>query len=170
MVDERPAPAPESRPERGRRPVLAAVDFSDDARAALIWAANFADRARADLVILHVVHDPASQPGMYFEDRKNGHLQPMQAVAQDMLDGFVGSVREERPGLERLQSAELRLVPGLPPGRIVEFGQKLDARVIVLGSRGMTGLPHLLQGSVSERVVKLADRPVVVVKSRDCGG
>ena len=52
----------------------------------------------------------------------------------------------------------------------MEAGKLVNARVIVLGSRGMTGLPHLLQGSVSERVVKLADRPVVVVKSGEAGG
>ena len=170
MTDERHVSVGGDSPEAASRPVLAAVDFSDDARAALIWAAEHAERCAADLVILHVVHDPTNQPGLYRPDRNGSHLQSMQAAAQKMLDDFVASIRERRRSLVTLRHAELRLVSGLPPGRIVETGQMLDACVIVLGSRGMTGLSHLLQGSVSERVVKLADRPVVVVKSGGAGG
>lgn len=170
MTDEHHVSAAGESPGASSRPVLAAVDFSDDARAALIWAARYAERIAADLVILHVVHDPTHQPGMYRPDQNGGHLRSMQAAAQEMLDAFVASIREECHGLDALRHAELRLVSGLPPGRIVEAGKLVNARVIVLGSRGMTGLPHLLQGSVSERVVKLADRPVVVVKSGEAGG
>ncbi|HMB59408.1 MAG TPA: universal stress protein, partial [Xanthomonadales bacterium] len=65
-----------------------------------------------------------------------------------------------------LESAQTLLVAGLPPGRISEIAKSLDAKMIVIGSRGLTGLPHLMIGSVAERVVHLASQPVVVVKSR----
>jgi len=41
----------------------------------------------------------------------------------------------------------------------------LGAGTIVIGNRGLTGLPHMLLGSVAERVVELASIPVVVVKA-----
>ena len=84
-----------------------------------------------------------------------------------MLDAFLASVKRDHPELTRLETAEKILLSGLPPGRIVEASERLNAKLIVIGSRGMTGLPHLMQGSVSERVVVLAGRPVVVVKSAD---
>jgi nucleotide-binding universal stress UspA family protein len=147
------------------RPTLVAVDFSDDSRAALLWAAAFVSCAGGKLIVLHVVHDPADEPGYY---RENGDqpLQPMEHVAQGMLDDFLQDLQHAHPELTALGTAEKKLVGGLPPGRIIEAAGLLNAKLIVIGSRGMTGLPHLLQGSVSERVVELATGPVVVVKQR----
>jgi len=146
------------------RPVLVAVDFSDDSRAALLWACAFIACAGGRLFVLHVVHDPADQPG-YYRNNHDRPPQPMERVAEGMLDDFLAGLQREHPELPALANAERKLVSGLPPGRIVEAAELLDAKLIVLGSRGMTGLPHLLQGSVSERVVELAVRPVVVVKA-----
>ena len=148
------------------RPTVVAVDFSGDSRAALAWACAFSDCAGGDLVVLHVVHDPAGQPGYYRENRDKP-LQTLEQAAAVMLDAFLASVKRDHPELTRLETAEKILLSGLPPGRIVEASERLNAKLIVIGSRGMTGLPHLMQGSVSERVVVLAGRPVVVVKSAD---
>lgn len=150
---------------RSNRPTLVAVDFSDDSRAAVLWACGFSACAGGKLVILHVVHDPADQPG-YYRNGRERPLQPMEQVAEDMLADFVRDLQRAHPELTALDSAEWKLLSGLPPGRIVEAAELLDAKLIVIGSRGMTGLPHLMQGSVSERVVELANRPVLVVKSR----
>jgi len=109
------------------------------------------------------VHDPAAEPGHY-RDGGDEPLQPMENVARGMLDEFLLKLQKDHSGLTALGSAEKQLLIGLPPGRIVEAARLLKAKLIVIGSRGMTGLPHLLQGSVSERVVELATGPVVVVK------
>jgi len=147
------------------RPTLVAVDFSEDSHAAVLWASAFAERAGGRLILLHIVHDPAAEPG-YYRDDVSAPLQPMERAAERMLDEYLLRLQHEHPDLAPLRKAEKRLITGLPPGRIVEAAAQMDAKLIVIGSRGMTGLPHLLQGSVSERVVELADRPVVVIKSR----
>jgi nucleotide-binding universal stress UspA family protein len=48
---------------------------------------------------------------------------------------------------------------------ILAEADDVDANVIVLGSRGLTGLKSLLLGSVSHAVVQHSDRPVIVVPS-----
>jgi nucleotide-binding universal stress UspA family protein len=148
------------------RPVLAAVDFSEDSRAAVLWASAFSARVGGQLVILHVVHDPADQPG-YYRSVGMKPLQTMEQAATGMLDDFVARLKAEHPELAALHTAEHKLLSGLPPGRIAETAELLQAKLIVIGSRGMTGLPHLLQGSVSERVVELANGPVVVIKGTE---
>ena len=50
--------------------------------------------------------------------------------------------------------------------RILEVAEKLEAIMIVVGSQGRTGLPHLLLGSKAERVAQLSPIPVTIVKSR----
>ena len=88
----------------------------------------------------------------------------MVAVAEDMMAEFLAAFRA---GAEHLPALETRLVRGLPPGRIVEVARELGADLVVVGSRGRTGLPHILLGSVAERVVQTAPVPVTVVKRRD---
>ena len=164
MIEE-PSTTPQAENPPGQ-PILVAVDFSDDARAAVLLACQFADCMASRLMMLHVVHDPASQPGFY-RTEKQDQMQTMQEVASSMMAGFLSEMIKDHPGLDVLKSAKSLLVDGLPPGRIVEIADLHNARLIVIGSRGMTGLPHLMLGSVAERVVELSSRPVVVVKAEN---
>lgn len=145
-------------------PILCAVDFSPDSRAALRWACRQAELTGAPLTLLHVVHDPAASPGFYRHPEAEW-LQPMTEVAEEMMAEFLAAEREANPDCKPLHDAETRLVPGLPPGRIVEVAAAIGASLVVVGSRGRTGLPHILLGSVAERVAQTSPVPVVVVKT-----
>jgi len=157
---------PDSSKAQVENPVLVAIDFSEDSKAALVWACKFADCVESRLIVLHVVHDLASHPGFYHSETAE-RLQPMQAVAETMMDEFLAQVRSENPELRALSPgvADLRFVPGLPPTRIVEVAGLLKAGLIAIGSRGLTCLPHKLLGAVAERVAELSSIPVVIVKS-----
>lgn len=144
--------------------VLVAVDFSDDSRDALLWGCRYASLVEQPLVILHVIHDPASDPGFY-KDASSKELRPMQEVAERKMEEFLAKLREDYPDYSLLCHSKTHLLPGLPPSRIIEVARLLNASVIVMGSRGHTGLGHILLGTVTDRVVKLATRPVVVIKS-----
>ncbi len=149
-------------------PILCAVDFSPDSRAALLWACRQAELTDSALVVLHVIHDPASSPGFY-RQMEEDWIRPMAEVAEDMMAEFLSGVRAANPGRDKLESAEARLVSGLPAGRIVETADAIGASLVVVGSRGRTGLPHILLGSVAERVVQTSSVPVVVVKTPENG-
>ena len=156
----------EARQEGGGNdgPILVTVDFSPDSEAALVWASQFADCANANLVVLHVVHDPADAPGSYLE-RDADSLRPMEEVAKEKFGQFLEKVQEQHPDLTALEDVETRLVKGIPATRILEMAKSLNARLIVMGSRGLTGLPHLLLGSKAERVVQMSPIPVTIVKA-----
>ncbi len=146
------------------RPVVVAIDFSCDSEAALLWANNYAKCVNAPLIILHVVHDPADTPGFYRYE-ENDWAEPMAAVASKIAKDFMEEMVERHPQLTPLQEARLEFVSGLPPGRIVEFAEKENAQIIVVGSCGRSGLSHILLGSVAERVAQLSKIPVVIVKT-----
>lgn len=157
---------PDSSKAQVDNPVLVAIDFSEDSKAALVWACKFTDCVESRLIVLHVVHDLAFHPGFYHPE-KTERLQPMQAVAEKMMEEFLAQARGEHPELRALApgAADLRFVPGLPPTRIVEVAGLLKAGLIAIGSRGLTCLPHKLLGAVAERVAELSSIPVVIVKS-----
>ncbi len=144
-------------------PIIVAIDFSDDSEAALLWASNYTKCTESPLIILHVVHDPSDAPGFY-RSEEDDWAEPMAAVANRMATDFMKKMYDKHPSLTPLNEASLEFVQGLPPGRIVEFAEKKQAQIIVLGSCGRSGLSHILLGSVAERVAQISKIPVVIVK------
>ena len=148
----------------GTDPILIATDFSEDSRAALIWGLKYAALVSAPIIVLHVVHDPADSPGFY---NKPGHsaLLPLEDVAEEKMNDFILEVSEDNPELENLLAINKKFATGLPAGRIIEFADGEKAQLIVIGTRGRTGLSNLLLGSIAKQVLQGANTPVVVVKS-----
>jgi nucleotide-binding universal stress UspA family protein len=146
-------------------PILVAVDFSAHSAAALLWAAELASRLDVPLLVLHVVHDPGAAPGYYTAVERGGELRRMEERAAEMLQAFLAQQREEHPQLDGVKELVSSLVVGLPASRILEVAEKTNARLIVMGSQGRTGLAHALLGSKAERVVQLSPIPVTIVKA-----
>ena len=146
-------------------PILVPVDFSPYSEAALVYAVKLAKCLGQPVVVLHVVHDPGVMPGYYSRALKKKQVHRIEDGAADMLGEFLKDVVARHPHLRELRGLESLLVKGLPSSRILEVAEQSKADLIVLGSKGLTGLKHLLIGSVAERVVHLARIPVTVVKS-----
>lgn len=150
-------------PKISKRPILAAIDFSPFSERALIWAAHAAESFGVPLVALHVVHDPEAAPGYYQHARKRKkHLRRIEEAAADMMSEFCERIASEHPKL--LGELDYRMVIGLPITRILEVAEEISAQLIVMGSRGRTGLSHLMLGSKAEKVVQLSPIPVTIVK------
>lgn len=151
-----------------KQPILAAIDFSSHSRRALIWAGGMARLLDTSLVVLHVVHDPAGQPGYYVTVKKQKkHLRRIEEAAGEMMSDFLARIPEKHRGL--LDGADSRMVTGLPVTRILEMAEKTDAQMIVVGCQGRNGLSHLLLGSKAQRVARLSRVPVMIVKDEKPG-
>ena len=151
--------------QANRRPILVPVDFSDDSRQALALAGQWARCFQAPIVVLHVVHDPADAPGYYLKAGANPELRQIEDAAAEMMREFLEQASADHPELGPAEDLKTMLVVGLPAPRILEVADQLKARMIVMGSRGRTGLTHLLLGSKAERVVRLAQVPVTIFKT-----
>ena len=157
----------ETPPDRER--ILVAVDFSEYSRRALSTAARLAASLGAELVVLHVINDPAEAPGFYRLKKKSQkkarkRLKTLMEAAQDIMDAFMALAAEEDDVLGGLSDSRSILVHGVPVFRILEIARQEHASFIVMGSHGRTGPEHLLLGSKAERVVRLSPGTVVVVK------
>ena len=152
--------------EKKARPILVPVDFSSYSEAALLCAADLADMIGEPLIVLHVVHDPGDAPGYYVVKGRKKQLHRLEDVAADMLREFIEGVKKKNPDNKTLKNAKTELVTGLPVNRILEVAEKQQARMIVMGSQGRTGLSHVLLGSKAEQVVHLSPIPVTIVKNK----
>ena len=146
------------------KPILVPVDFSPNSETALLDAAEMAEKLGSDLVILHVVHDLSEAPGYYSVKGRGKQMRRMEDVAAEMLDEFFHKMQKKHAGLAALKNATTMLVVGLPVTRILESAEKINARMIVMGSQGRTGLARAMLGSKAEQVVRLAPLPVMIIK------
>ena len=146
--------------------LLVPVDFTSFSEDALVFASELAKCMSAQLIVLHVIHDPAESPGFYARNvKKKKYLQSMEEAAEEMMQEFLDKMRQAFPDNEPIKKATPLLMVGTPVTRIVEVAEKKQATMIILGSQGRTGLSSLLLGSKAANVVQLSTVPVTVVKS-----
>ncbi len=145
-------------------PILSPIDFSPYSEAALALAADLAGTLKRPLVVVHVVHDPVEAPGSYERQKKGKVVGKMEDAAREMMTTFLKKVGKDHPQLKTLKNAEPKLVTGLPVTRILEMVDQLQPYLVVMGSKGRTGMSRLLLGSKAEQVLRLSPVPVTIVK------
>jgi universal stress protein A len=146
--------------------LLVAVDFSPYSEQALCFAGQLAEKLKAQLLVLHVIHDPAEAPGFYAQKgKKKKFLKSMEEAAEEMMEEFLLKMRQAHPDLVPIKNAKPLLVVGTPVTRIVEVAEKKKVGMIIIGSHGRTGLAQLLIGSKVQGVAQLSSVPVTVVKT-----
>lgn len=149
-------------PGTSTRPViLAATDFSETAEAALDWASELARLQGARLELVHAVTVAPSLPG--FVPPGPVFDEEVRAGAETRLGEAAARLREA--GGE----VSTHLAMGTPSQVILSRAEELPAAAIVMGTRGLTGLRHLLLGSTTERVMHRAPCPVLSVHPADRG-
>ncbi len=147
--------------------ILVAIDFTSYSEKALLFASELAECIEAQIIVLHVIHDPAEAPGFYSQKgKKKKYMVTMEDVANEMMDEFMNRIRKNNPNIKSLKNATPLLVVGTPVTRIIEIAKKKQVKMIFVGAHGRTGLSHFLVGSKAERVVQLSPIPVTVVKSK----
>lgn len=146
----------ETSPSRGpnatdHRTIVVGYDGSSEARAALAAAA--ARAGRGGTVVAVYATEPAS----------NWLDTPHYARAVELRRERAARIFGELPTLDLADvTVEAELVDGPVPEALAEVATLRDADEIAVGSRRLGWLRGAL-GSVSRRVLRIADRPVVVV-------
>ena len=141
--------------------ILVPTDFSADAQQALSTAKELAKRFDAKLVLLHAYHVvvPVAAPMAGAYTLPDGFFEALRAQAVAQVESAARQVESE--GIEATGIA----VSEPASVSIAAHAERLPADLIVMGTRGLTGLKHVALGSVAERVVRTAPCPVLTVKA-----
>jgi nucleotide-binding universal stress UspA family protein len=139
--------------------IVVGVDGSSCSGEALEWAYAQARATSAELVIVHCWEYPylgvIDFVGMDERIRATSH-----DAAEALLDSTISHLRATHPGDDVPLTPVL--LEGNPAWSLLDAAK--DADLVVVGSRGRSGLKTLLLGSVSHVVVTHAEIPVVVVR------
>jgi nucleotide-binding universal stress UspA family protein len=140
--------------------ILLPTDGSECAARAADHAIELATRYDADLLVLSVVNPASLGPDV----RATAILEELEARAEEHVEAVVAEAVEQG-----VPSATGEVRRGTPHSVILEFVADHDVDVVVMGTHGRTGLDRYLLGSVTERVVRSADVPVLTVRQPDRG-
>lgn len=142
------------------RTIVVPVDFSEHARGALAQARELAASFGAALRVLHVFGRPI-HPEIYIGGMplETPEFPAVEGSLREALETFV------REGSGPAVETSVHVTEGRAVAGILDFAQDADADLIVIATHGLTGLAHVLLGSVTEKVVRRAPCPVLTVKS-----
>jgi nucleotide-binding universal stress UspA family protein len=139
--------------------ILVPLDFSPASMEALEYATSLARQFPAEIHLVHVYppDEAASTPAA-------AHLLLESAEAIERLNEELTGIH--RKHVEPFCPENCHIRPGRPYQEIIGLARRIDADLIVLSTRGHTGLKHLLLGSTAERVVRNAPCAVLVARKR----
>lgn len=150
-----------ARPSERTGRILVATDLSEPSFPAVAAAAREARRTDAALTIIHCIESVTSIHGVELGGmwpREEEHKEENERLRQ-LADASLEDVlaRHEMTG-------DRRVVAGSPAASIVSVCDEIRPDLLVVGTRGRTGLRRVILGSVAEAVARLAPCSVLVVR------
>lgn len=149
------------RPHAALKRLLCAVDDGHAAREALAAAVGLCRTFVAGLTLLNVQPDPeaALLPGLPLRT----------ANAPARADAYAAGEKLLRERLGRIDAhgvpVDLRVRLGRPAPAIVDAAGEVGCDLLVMGTRALSGVAALWQGSTAERVVRTVPSSILVVKA-----
>lgn len=144
--------------------LMIAYDGSQNAKRAVHYAGLFLS---ADRAVVLTVWEPMRSGSDTVSIDLDG---PPDLPDEDDLDiAFADAQRTNDEGADLARQAGLNAetlvvaVSGTVWRTIIDAADKLDADLIVTGTRGTTGVRSLIQSSVADRVLRHGGRPVLIV-------
>ena len=137
--------------------IIIPTDGSDEAKIAAKKALFLAKHIQSEVLALFVVDT----------SYHNRFSIPENVISYDLdasikKEGMIALREIEKMGKKMGVKITRKMVDGIPDDEIIKVARKND--LIVMGSKGLTGLDRILIGSVSEKVLHHAQCPVMIVR------
>lgn len=142
--------------------LLIGIDESASAQRALAYGLGLAESLKLPVRVIHAARSPSTSGGDYGRI----DLKAIHEAAGDPPEYLLGAALLERAleqAKQRRVSVEAVLLSGDPADALLRYAADCDRPILVLGRRGHGLLQEILLGSVSDKMLRLAKCPVMVV-------
>ena len=140
--------------------ILVPIDFSNYSKKALAYSSQIAQSYNAQLQVLHIIEET---------------MHPAFSVSgKSSIFDLVPDIRDDsRKRAEKMMKEvvsdkvkfHIYIQGGRAANAIIQFSKENSTDLIVIATHGLTGFEHMLLGSVTEKVVRMAPCPVFTVKA-----
>lgn len=135
--------------------VVVALDSSELSEQVIQILEELQLQPTTKIILSHVIHSPELNEELVADRPQTGSEGPPYLQLEKQLQSY----QAQLPG-----ESALEIVTGDPAEEIIRLANIYNADLIVIGSRGLTGVKRIIQGSVSSQVVENAHCSVLVVK------
>lgn len=145
--------------------ILTPIDGSDNSLSAAIYAIELARKFLSEIHIISVVPSKIKygDSSGYFGMVPPKYFDKYQKEAEIWFDQLKNTIKTNEFNLEKIIT-EVITSPLSVSSTILEYGERKNVDLIVLGTKGKTGLKRLLIGSTAQEIVIYAHCPVMVVR------
>ena len=152
--------------------ILVPTDFSEQAGYALDFAYQIALKSTAEIILINVVDYPGLSSvwggGM---NVIGGAEPPLDNLDESFINNLLNRSKEEiRTMTRRLDPGSVKIKQVVEVGNpyfvITEKIEQENVNLVIMGTKGATGLEEVLIGSNTERVVRHAKCPVITIKKK----
>jgi nucleotide-binding universal stress UspA family protein len=139
--------------------ILVPIDFSEKSEYASKMAAKIAAKTGSIVYLLHLIDLPTGAIDMgsrsnYSIPESMLYLRKVKEKILEFKEKFFSKTTEVHHSIQ-FQN---------PHQGILKYAEKIDADIIIMGSKGLSNFEEILIGSNTEKVVRTSVRPVIVVK------
>ncbi len=139
--------------------ILYPTDFSDVAQKALNFIKELKNAGAEEIVILHVI-DKRFFDAMAWYTTKN-----LPEIEKDLIKEVTGEIEPIEKELKDMGfKVKVRIETGDPFTEILRVEEEENVSDMVIGSHGVSNIEEMFLGSVSEKVIRKAKKPVHVIK------
>ena len=148
--------------------ILLAVDGSKETPSAVRAATELASGTGSEVHLVHVVSTVPELPYPHLsaKERREAILEWRKLKGLEFLDEQVRRIGDDLG----VSVAASYYREGRPEKELLRLGAEIDAGLIMMGGRRRTRLERVFGTSISEKVLRRADRPVLVVDGRGSRG
>lgn len=140
--------------------ILLPLDGSPLAEQALPHAIAIAERFQSELVLLRVLI-PLLRPPTTADAALQRAEEAAAVYAREYLERVAADLQE------RGITVQMASIGGRPHWQIIQYAETNQVDLIVMCTRGQSGLSRWLMGSISDRVVRGANVPVLMVPAQN---
>ncbi len=136
--------------------ILVPTDFTDFSTQAIDYAVMLGKEFKASLLLMHVI-----EPFTYSVSdtiQVVDHYVALKSIAEPLMETLKKKLAKSK------LKVSTYVIQGTPYLEITQKARKAKVDLIVMGTHGRTGVGHLLLGSVTERVVRMAHCPVLTIR------
>lgn len=140
--------------------ILVPIDFSDGSDLALNHAVDYAKNLGSKIHLLHII-----QPISYPIGMEIAHYN-FNEVEKEMLETSKSNLLElsQKPENTGVEYEIIVKIGNSSSNEIIDYANSNKVDLICIATHGSSGLEHFLFGSTTEKVLRKADCPVLVVR------
>ena len=141
--------------------ILFPTDFSKNADNALQYAVKIASLTQSKLVLFHSYHVPVTTPDVVYADYQV-YNEELENSFKEKLQQKIEEIHKNNPGL----TCDISVNYGFALDSIINYSESNKVDLIIMGTRGASGLKEVVFGSITASVIEKASCPVLAVPEK----